>query len=82
MCRYLKDNVDESIKFIADKPLIFDLEERNRIIVDFDRNISYLFSRFKKYEEDVKFVLEHNLDYHNLNIIPTFFAKSYHKVAV
>lgn len=62
MCRYLKDNVDESIKFIADKPLIFDLEERNRIIVDFDRNISYLFSRFKKYEEDVKFVLEHNLD--------------------
>jgi hypothetical protein len=26
--------------------------------------------------------LDNNLVYHNLNIIPTFFAKSYHKVAV
>ncbi len=66
MCRPLKDVVDELIKKYSDKPLFFDIEERSRIIADFDRNISYLFSRLKYYEEDVKFVLEHNLD---VNII-------------
>ena len=66
MCRPLKDIVDELIKKHSDKPLFFDIEERSRIIADFDKNISYLFSSFKKYEEDVKFVLEHNLD---VNII-------------
>lgn len=66
MCRPLKDVVDELINKHSDKPLFFDIEERSRIIADFDRNISYLFSRLKYYEEDVKFVLEHNLD---VNII-------------
>ena len=66
MCKPLKDVVDELINKYSDKPLFFDIEERSRIIADFDRNISYLFSRLKYYEEDVKFVLEHNLD---VNII-------------
>lgn len=66
MCRPLKDVIDELINKHSDKPLFFDIEERSRIIADFDRNISYLFSRLKYYEEDVKFVLEHNLD---VNII-------------
>ena len=62
MCKPLKDIVDELKKKYSDKPLLFDIEERSRIIADFDMNMSYLFSRLKKYEEDVKFVLEHNLD--------------------
>lgn len=62
MCKPLKDIVEELIKKYSDTPLLFDIEERSRVIADFDRNISYLFSRFEKYEEDIKFVLVNNMD--------------------
>lgn len=65
MCRPLKDIVAELEANYSER-LIYDLKERSRIIADFDKNAAYMFSRFEKYQEDVKFVLEHNLD---VNII-------------
>lgn len=47
--------------------------------------ITYTYTRWDnmmRYLEDGRLLLDNNLAYHNLNIIPTFFAKSYHKVAV
>lgn len=61
MCRPLKDIVAE-LEANYSEQLIYDLKERSRIIADFDKNVAYMFSRFEKYKEDVKFVLEHNLD--------------------
>lgn len=66
MCRPLKDIVTELEKKYSDTPLLYDLEERSRVIADFYQNINYLFERFEKYEEEVKYVLDHNLD---VNII-------------
>ena len=46
--------------------------------------ITYAYTRWDnmmRYLEDGRLLLDNNLAYHNLNIIPTFFAKSYHKVA-
>ncbi len=61
MCRPLKDIVAELEANYSER-LIYDLKERSRIIADFDKNAAYMFSQFDKYKEDVKFVLEHNLD--------------------
>ena len=66
MYKPLKDVIAEIEAKHSKKPLLYDLEERSRVIADFDKNIAYLFERFDIYEEDVKFVLEHNLD---VNII-------------
>ena len=65
MCRPLKDIVAELEPHYS-KRLLFDLKERSRIIAEFDNDVAYMFSRLQKYEEDVKFVLDHNLD---INII-------------
>ena len=46
--------------------------------------ITYAYTRWDnmmRYLDDGRLLLYNNLAYHNLNIIPTFFAKSYHKVA-
>ena len=61
MCRPLKDIVAELEANYSER-LVYDLKERSRIIDDFDKNVAYMFSRLEKYKEDVKFVLDHNLD--------------------
>ena len=66
MCRPLKDIVAELETEYKESELLYDLEERRRIIADFDKDMDYMFVRLKKFEEDVKFVLEHKL---NVNII-------------
>lgn len=63
MCRPLKDIIAELEPHYSEK-LLYDLKERSRIIADFDNEVAYMFARFDKYEEDVKFVLDHNLDVH------------------
>lgn len=66
MCKPLKDIIAELEEKYSDKPLLYDLEERSRVVADFYKDVIYLFERFEKYEEEVKYVLEHNLD---VNII-------------
>lgn len=61
MCRPLKDIVAELEANYSER-LVYDLKERSRIIAEFDKNAAYMFSRLEKYKEDVKFVLDHNLD--------------------
>ena len=66
MCKPLKDIIAELEEKYSDKPLLYDLEERSRVVADFYKDVIYLFERFEKYEEEVKYVLEHKLD---VNII-------------
>ena len=61
MCRPLKDIVDELEEKYEGSELLYDLEERRRIIADFDKNVDYMFVRLKQFEEDVKFVLNNKL---------------------
>ena len=66
MCRPLKDIVAELEAKYEESELLYDLEERCRIIADFDKDMDYMFVRLKQFEEDVKFVLEHKM---NVNVI-------------
>jgi len=61
MCRPLKDIVAELEAKYERSELLYDLEERRRIIEDFDKNVDYMFVRLKQFEEDVKFVLNNKL---------------------
>ena len=62
MSRLLQDIVAELEAKYEGHKLLYDLNERRRVIADFDRDVEYMFSRFEIYEEDVRFVLEHKLD--------------------
>ena len=62
MCRPLKDIVAELEAKYKGAQLSYDLNERRRVIAEFDRDVEYMFSRFEKYKEDVKFVLDHKLE--------------------
>ena len=66
MCRPLKDIVAELEAKYEESELLYDLEDRRRIIADFDKDMDYMFVRLKQFEEDVKFVLEHKM---NVNVI-------------
>lgn len=66
MCRPLKDIVTELEAIYNGYELLYDIEERRRVIANFDHDVAYLFERLEKFQEDVKFVLGHNLD---VNII-------------
>lgn len=66
MCRPLKDIVAELEAEYKESELLYDLEDRRRIIADFDKDMVYMFVRLKQFEEDVKFVLEHKM---NVNVI-------------
>lgn len=62
MCRPLKDILAELEAKYEGIQLLYDLNDRRRVIAEFDRDVEYMFSRFEKYKEDVKFVLDHKLD--------------------
>ena len=66
MCRPLKDIVAELEVQYQGRELLYDIEERCGVIADFDQDVEYLFERMEKFQEDVKFVLEHKL---SVNII-------------
>ena len=66
MCRPLKDIVAELEAEYKESELLYDLEDRRRIIANFDKDMDYMFVRLKQFEEDVKFVLEHKM---NVNVI-------------
>ena len=66
MCKPLKDIVAELETHYQGRELLYDIEERRRVIANFDHDVAYMFERLEKFEEDVKFVLDHNLD---VNII-------------
>lgn len=61
MCRPLKDIVAElEVRYSHLK--LYDMQERSRIIDDFDKDVAYMFGQFEKYFDDVRFVLDHHLD--------------------
>ena len=62
MCRPLKNIVAELEAKYKGYELLYDLEERRRVIANFDSDVAYMFRCFEKFEEDVKFVLEHKID--------------------
>ena len=62
MCRPLKDIIAELEAEYKGAQLSYDLNERRRVIAEFDHDVEYMFSRFEKYKEDVKFVLDHKLE--------------------
>ncbi|WP_294744044.1 hypothetical protein [uncultured Prevotella sp.] len=62
----MKDIVAELEAEYKESELLYDLEDRRRIIADFDKDMDYMFVRLKQFEEDVKFVLEHKM---NVNVI-------------
>lgn len=66
MCRPLNDIVEELEAKYEGSELLYDLEERRRIIADFDKDVAYMFERLEQFEKDVKFVLEHKM---NVNVI-------------
>lgn len=62
MCKPLNTIVAELEAKYKGAQLSYDLNERRRVIAEFDRDVEYMFSRFEKYKEDVKFVLDHKLE--------------------
>ena len=66
MVRPLKDIVAELEEKHKGFELLYDLEERRRMITQFDRDMAYLLERFETYDKDVRFVIDHKLD---VNII-------------
>lgn len=62
MCKPLKDIVAELEAKYKGEELKYDLEERSRVIAEFDRDLEYTISFIERYVEDVKYVLERNLD--------------------
>lgn len=83
MCRPLKDIVAELEEKYEGSELLYDIEERCRIIADFDKDMDYMLERLKNFEEDVKFVLEHKMNVnticlmtHNLTLIMQQMCKS------
>lgn len=66
MCRPIKDIVADLEAKYNGIQLLYDLNDRRRVIAEFYRDVEYMFSRFKNYEDDVKFVIDHKLD---VNII-------------
>lgn len=62
MCRPLKDKIAEIEAKYNGILLSYDLNERRRVIADFDRDVEYVFMRIENYKEDIKFVLDHKLE--------------------
>lgn len=82
MVRPLKDIVAE-LEAKYPKPLLYDLQERSRIIEDFESDMKDMLGWIERYEKNIKFVLERKLDLNiilrmttNLAIVMHHFCKS------
>lgn len=62
MCRPLKEIISELEEKYSGYELLYDIEERHRIILEFNNNMDILFTYIKKYGEDVEDLAKHYMN--------------------
>ena len=62
MCRPLKEIISELEEKYSGYELLYDIEERHRIILEFNNNMDILFTYIKQYGEDVEDLAKHYMN--------------------
>lgn len=69
MCRPLKEIITELENKYSGFELLYDIEQRHRVIAEFNVNIRRMFIYLKKYGEEVEYVVRHKMDPGRINQI-------------